>query len=92
LEIWIPALRWAKQRPKNVAYVLILFYINLIIPFLFQWEEILLGIGGEHLEKSNDLSLKVDVEVDVFHVRKGIRRTITLNVELSDGNEVFHSV
>ncbi|CAO1943808.1 unnamed protein product [Urochloa humidicola] len=56
------------------------------------WEEILLGIGGEHLEKSNDLSLKVDVEVDVFHVRKGIRRTITLNVELSDGNEVFHSV
>ncbi|XP_012704366.1 uncharacterized protein LOC101779182, partial [Setaria italica] len=54
-----------------------------------EWEEILLGIGGEHLEKSNDLSLKADVEVEVFHVRKGIRRIIHLTVELSDGNEVF---
>ncbi|CAL4943936.1 unnamed protein product [Urochloa decumbens] len=57
-----------------------------------QWEEILLDIGGEHLEKSNDLSLKVDIEVDLFHVRKGIRRTIRLDVVLSDSNEVFHSV
>ncbi|CAO1943806.1 unnamed protein product [Urochloa humidicola] len=57
-----------------------------------QLEEILLGIGGEHLAKSNDSSLKADVEVEVFHVRKGIRRIIHLNVELSGENEIFRSV
>jgi hypothetical protein len=31
---------------------------------------VLLGVGAEHLEKSNDLSSKVDVEVCSIHIQK----------------------
>ncbi|KAM0871147.1 hypothetical protein ACQ4PT_039544 [Festuca glaucescens] len=54
-------------------------------------EHVLLGVGEEHLQKSNDLSSKVEVEIGVFHVRKRIQRFITLRVGLSDHLEVFHS-
>ncbi|XP_051177726.1 uncharacterized protein [Lolium perenne] len=58
---------------------------------IVQLEHVLLGVAEEHLEKSNDLSSKVEVEIGVFHVRKRIQRFITLRVELSDHLEVFHS-
>ncbi|XP_051177690.1 uncharacterized protein [Lolium perenne] len=58
---------------------------------IVQLEDVLLGVGAEHLEKSNDLSSKVDVEIGVFHVRKCKKVDIILRVELSDRLEVFHS-
>ncbi|KAM0891444.1 hypothetical protein ACQ4PT_026407 [Festuca glaucescens] len=58
---------------------------------IIQLEDVLLGVGAEHLEKSNDLSSKVDVEIGVFHVRKRKKSDIILRVELSDCLEVFQS-
>ncbi|XBI78556.1 hypothetical protein VPH35_088222 [Triticum aestivum] len=54
-----------------------------------QFEDILLRVGEEHLEKSNDLTCKVDVQVGVFNTRKCTRKLVTLKVKLSDGVEVF---
>uniref|UniRef100_A0ACD5W654 Uncharacterized protein n=1 Tax=Avena sativa TaxID=4498 RepID=A0ACD5W654_AVESA len=64
---------------------------NKPVSSIVQLEHVLLGIGEKHLEKSNDLSSKVEVEISVFHVRKHTRSVITLRVELSDNLEVFHS-
>ncbi|KAM0822835.1 hypothetical protein ACQ4PT_071253 [Festuca glaucescens] len=58
---------------------------------IVQLENVLLGVGEKHLEKSNDLSSEVDVEIGVFHVRKRTQSVVTLRVELSDHLEVFHS-
>uniref|UniRef100_A0ACD5W3R3 Uncharacterized protein n=1 Tax=Avena sativa TaxID=4498 RepID=A0ACD5W3R3_AVESA len=58
---------------------------------IIQLEDVLLSIGEKHLEKSNDLSSKVDVEIGVFHVRKRVENVINLRVDLSDRLEVFHS-
>ncbi|KAM3254108.1 hypothetical protein ACQJBY_047933 [Aegilops geniculata] len=55
-----------------------------------QFEDILLRVGEEHLERSNDLTCKVDVQVGVFNSRKCTRKFVTLKVKLSDGVEVFH--
>ncbi|KAM0835178.1 hypothetical protein ACQ4PT_063105 [Festuca glaucescens] len=62
-----------------------------LVSSIIQLEDVLLGVGAEHLEKSNDLSSKVDVEIGVFHVRKRKKSEIILRVELSDRLEVFHS-
>ncbi|CAM0957618.1 unnamed protein product [Alopecurus aequalis] len=58
---------------------------------IVELENVLLGVGEEHLEESNDLSSKVDVEIGVFNVRKRTQSIITLSVELSDNLEVFYS-
>ncbi|XP_047045656.1 uncharacterized protein LOC124650143 [Lolium rigidum] len=58
---------------------------------IVQLENVLLGVGEKHLEKSNDLSSEVDVEIGVFHVRKRTQSVVTLRVELSDHLELFHS-
>ncbi|CAM0957617.1 unnamed protein product [Alopecurus aequalis] len=64
---------------------------NKRVSSIVQLEHVLLGVCEEHLEKGNDLSSKIDIEIGVFHVRKRTKSVITLRVELSDRLEVFHS-
>ncbi|KAF0925636.1 hypothetical protein E2562_017212 [Oryza meyeriana var. granulata] len=51
-------------------------------------EKMLLQISEDHLDKGNGLDSKIDIEIGVFHTRKGVRSIQKLTVHVSDKGEV----
>ncbi|KAM0843905.1 hypothetical protein ACQ4PT_057401 [Festuca glaucescens] len=52
-------------------------------------ENMLLGRCKDHFNQGKKLNAKIDVSIQVFHTDERVRRTINLNVEVSDHGEVI---
>ncbi|XP_051184870.1 uncharacterized protein [Lolium perenne] len=52
-------------------------------------ENMLLGRCKDHFDQGKKLNAKIDVSIQVFHTDERVRRTINLNVEVSDHGEVI---
>jgi len=52
-------------------------------------ENMLLGRCKDHFDQGYELYAKIDVSIQIFHPEERLRRTIDLNVEVSDHGEVI---
>jgi hypothetical protein len=48
----------------------------------------LLQILEDHFDEGNSLDSTIDIEIGVFHTRKGVRSTLNLTTNVSDKGEV----
>ncbi|XP_052156722.1 uncharacterized protein LOC127774504 [Oryza glaberrima] len=51
-------------------------------------ENMLLQILEDHFDEGNSLDSTIDIEIGVFHTRKGVRSTLNLTTNVSDKGEV----